>query len=165
MIEKMSTPIPDLEKRLDLIFKQIKTFNNLPDNEKQQALDHKRELDHEIWEITKSLFILKNQIPDDHRYQGLIFSVGFSKEPIILNIISQRPQSVYFLYTANTERVLDAIIAETGLRPSQFEKHSMQKTSAAGAYVGVKNGLTYLQEKKSIPHSKIALDPTEVRKS
>jgi len=115
----------------------------------------------EIWELSKKIFVLKaNSDKSLKRYKGIIFTVGFSAEPIILNIIALKPECVYFIYTRESERVLDLIFKETNIKPTQYKRELMPRDSAADSYNLVKKGLKFLMEEKGLSKEKIALDPT-----
>ncbi|MHA1275466.1 MAG: TIGR02710 family CRISPR-associated CARF protein, partial [Promethearchaeota archaeon] len=91
---------------------------------------------------------------------GIIFTVGFSPEPIILNILANEPEYSYFIYTKESEHCIDAIIRETALLPSRYQKSQMPRDSAADSYRLVKKALKFLTEEKNIPKADVGLDPT-----
>ncbi|MHA1274862.1 MAG: TIGR02710 family CRISPR-associated CARF protein [Promethearchaeota archaeon] len=147
--------ILQLDYEIKRIIKEIK---------EQKELDPKFDdssLRNELWELSKKKFILKSKYDSNFkRYQGIIFTVGFSPEPIILNILVNEPDYVFFIYTKESEIYIDKIIEETNLKPSQFQKAQMLRDSAADSYKLVKRGFRYLTEDKCIPKKGIALDPT-----
>jgi len=115
----------------------------------------------EIWEKSKKKFILETQNNKNlKQYDGIIFTVGLSPEPIILNILANNPKAVFFIYTKKSEEILDKIMDETELKPTQYKREMMSRDSAADSYKLVKKGLNFLLEEKSIEKDKIALDPT-----
>jgi len=115
----------------------------------------------EIWNLSKKKFIEQVNFDSNLKeYEGIIFTIGFSPEPIILNIISIKPKCAYFIYTKDSEPVLDQIIEEANLKPSQYKREIMPRISAAASYNQVKQGLKFLIDDKGINKEKIALDPT-----
>ena len=115
----------------------------------------------EIWNLSKQKFIINTKLKKSlKKYEGLIFTIGFSPEPIILSILGVKPQCVYLIYTKESENIIDRIVHETNLKPSQFKREILQKVSAADSYRLVKEGVRFLTEEKGITPNKIALDPT-----
>jgi len=57
---------------------------------------------------------------------GLILTVGFSLEPLVLTISVCQPERVFFLHTSETEHLLDDIIEMTGLKISQIDKETVR---------------------------------------
>jgi len=115
----------------------------------------------EIWEFSKDKFRLEAERNNMlGKYDGIIFTIGFSPEPIILNILAMEPKCVYFIYTKESEKILNRIIKETKLKPSQYKREEMRRISAAESYNQVKEGIKFLSEQKKIRKNKIALDPT-----
>ncbi|MBD3212961.1 MAG: TIGR02710 family CRISPR-associated protein [Candidatus Lokiarchaeota archaeon] len=126
----------------------------------KQELDYSK-LDQEIWKLSKQKFKLEARSTKKfQKYQGLIFTIGFSPEPIVLNILANEPESVYFIYTKESEVILNEIIDETQLKPSYYRRGRMERISAADSYNQVKRGIQFLSEEKAIPIERIALDPT-----
>ncbi len=114
-----------------------------------------------LWELSKQRFVACFH-SEWHleKYKGIIFTVGYSPEPIILSILANEPECVFFIHTRETERILDEIIEQTGLKPSQYKREGIERVSAAGAYDLVKRGIKFLVEKKNIEKNRIAIDPT-----
>ena len=53
----------------------------------------------EIWELSKQKYLLKSKLdPGLQNYEGLIFTVGKTSKPIILNILASEPKYVFFIY-------------------------------------------------------------------
>ncbi|MHC1592439.1 MAG: TIGR02710 family CRISPR-associated CARF protein [Candidatus Helarchaeales archaeon] len=121
-------------------------------------------LESELWKLSKQKYALEIEEKIENgelkRYKGIIFTVGFSRQPIILNIIGIKPQFCFFIHSPESEKVIDAIVEETGLKPSSFHKETLKKNDAAATYDAVKNGLKYLQFEKKLRPEEIALDPT-----
>ena len=115
----------------------------------------------EIWEKSKEKFVFESDLNENvKKYKGIIFTIGFTPEPIILNILANKPENVYFIYTEESKKTLNKIIEDTKLPPSQFQMGLMPKDSASESYRLVKKGLKYLKEECKIEREDIALDPT-----
>ncbi len=89
----------------------------------------------QVFPLTCTLFIQKeapklSAMPID----GLIMTVGTSPEPLILSLSACRPERVFFLHTAQTEKYLDEIVEKTGLKPSQFDKYLIRETDPLDIY-------------------------------
>lgn len=84
--------IKDLNSKLENKYIELKRLKNL--NEDTDSL-----MD-EIWNLSKKKFVLSAMSKNSFKkYDGLIFTVGFSHEPIILNILVNNPTGVFFIYT------------------------------------------------------------------
>jgi len=94
------------------------------------------------------------------KYEGIIFTVGFSKEPIILNILGFNPSYCFFIHTKETEEVINEIMEEVNLQPTQYQRRILKKDDAADVYKAVKEGLNYLINQNGLTMDEIALDPT-----
>ncbi len=115
----------------------------------------------EIWELSKEKIVLEARLDAQlKKYKGIIFTVGFSPEPIVLSVLVNDPECVYFIYTRESEKTLDKIIEETNLKPSQYKRELIQRVSAADSYALVKKGLKFLTREKGLDENDIALDPT-----
>ncbi|MHA1325159.1 MAG: hypothetical protein ACTSRL_20395, partial [Candidatus Helarchaeota archaeon] len=103
----------NLTQQIDAAIKELIQLRNA-----NGAKDQIAELEQTIWEKSKEKFRraievkLKNK--EVKPYRGIIFTIGFSKEPIILNILGFRPDFCYFIHSRQSEKVIDSIIAETG---------------------------------------------------
>lgn len=62
----------------------------------------------------------KSKLKEKAKY--LIVSVGTSYEPIVLNISLLQPERILFLYTSQSEKILDKVMDFCCLRMSQVEK-------------------------------------------
>jgi len=128
------------------------------------TLEQKKDPDEhskKIWTLTKQKFVLESQSNESIKsYNGLISTVGFSPEPIILSILAIKPDCVFFIYSKEAEHILNTIIEETKLKPTQYRRASIIKSSASDAYRLVKKALKFLTEEKGIKKELIALDPT-----
>jgi len=141
------------------------TINELKSiRKKDGSKEQQEQVERKIWQISKDKF--KMDITEKiankvvKHYQGIIFTIGFSKEPIILNILGFNPDHCYFIHSKDSERILNDITEETGLKPTNFQKKMLDKSSAAEAYNAVKEGIKYLIFEKGLREEEIALDPT-----
>ncbi len=147
--EEISMLKSDIEKNLKLIAEL-----------KSQNKDFKHIIK-EIWKLSKKKYVLESRSnPNFKRYKGLIFTVGLTPEPIILNILANEPEAVYFIYTEESEKYIDTIIEETNIKPSQYKRGKIPKDSVITAFRLIKKGLNFLCEDKGIKKDNIALDPT-----
>ncbi|MFX1260026.1 MAG: hypothetical protein ACFFAN_19425 [Promethearchaeota archaeon] len=127
---------------------------------------HKKKKDtgslmNEIWELSKKLYVLKTTSKQTFKkYDGIIFTVGFSHEPIILNILTNNPKGVFFIYTKESEKTLNRIIDETQLKAEQYKREIMEKNSFSSSMDLITVGLLYLNGEKGIKTSEIGLDIT-----
>ncbi|MHA1380378.1 MAG: TIGR02710 family CRISPR-associated CARF protein [Candidatus Helarchaeota archaeon] len=155
----MVSKVEEIEQWIEGRINELKELRKKNVSEEQV-----QELKQQIWEFSKDRFKLsiEEKIKKDEvkQYKGIIFSVGFSKEPIILNILGFQPEYCFFIHSSESERILDIIIEETGLRPSNYKRETLKKNSAADSYNAVKKGLKYLMFEKGLKEQEIALDPT-----
>jgi len=117
-------------------------------------------LDSELWEKSKEVYTLKAQEKGDLKFEGLIFTVGLTPKPIILNILAVRPRYVYFICTHKSREQLNRIKRETGLEEDQFKVVIMEKDTMYRSFSLVKVGLQYLHEQNGVEYDKIAMDIT-----
>lgn len=68
----------------------------------------------------------------------LILSVGTSYEPLVLNISLFRPKKILFLYTAETEAVLDKIMDFLKLDVTNYQKRQVEATDSLSIYHEIK---------------------------
>lgn len=146
--------IKDLNSKLENKYIELKRLKKL--NEDTDSL-----MD-EIWNLSKKKFVLNARSKNSFKkYDGLIFTVGFSHEPIILNILVNNPTGVFFIYTKESEVTLNKIIDETGLKFIQCKREIMKKNSFENSIDLIGLGLLYLNKEKRIDISKIGLDLLE----
>ena len=69
----------------------------------------------------------KSKLKEKAKY--LIVSVGTSHEPIVLNISLLQPERILFLYTSQSEEILDKVMDFCCLRMSQVEKSKVNETN------------------------------------
>ncbi len=68
----------------------------------------------------------------------LILSVGTSYEPLILNISLLHPRRILFLYTSETEKVLDKIVRYLKLEVTDYQKNQVEATDSLSIYHEIK---------------------------
>lgn len=68
------------------------------------------------------------------RYSGIIFTTGYSPEPLILTITTLKPDRVFFLCTKDSEKFLNKIVEECNLLPSQYNKAIIQRSDGLDVY-------------------------------
>ena len=73
----------------------------------------------------------------------LILSVGTSYEPLILNISLLNPQKILFLYTSETEEILEKIVNYLKLEATHYQKCRVEATDPLSIYHEIKR--IYLQ--------------------
>ena len=78
----------------------------------------------------------KNKLIEKVTY--LIMSVGTSYEPIVLNISLLQPERVLFLYTEQSEHILDKVVDFCQLKLSQIEKSRVNETNQTDIYREIK---------------------------
>ncbi|TXT61200.1 MAG: hypothetical protein BAJALOKI1v1_1160005 [Promethearchaeota archaeon] len=115
----------------------------------------------QIWELSKEKFILETKANKSLKvYEGIIFTVGTTPQPLILNILANKPKAVYFIYTDLSESFINIIMEETKLNETQTQKGRMPNNSIIALFRLIKRGLYFLNEEKGIALEKIAIDPT-----
>ena len=145
--------IKDLKLKIQQNLKEILEL-------KRKNMDFKPKVK-EIWELSKKKFVLETKANKTlKKYEGIIFTVGTTPQPIILNILANKPEAVYFIYTDRSEEYLDIIYNEANLNFSQIDKGKMPKNSILALFRLVKQGLRFLNEEKHIEKQNIAIDPT-----
>lgn len=68
----------------------------------------------------------------------LILSVGTSYEPLILNISLLNPEHILFLYTPETEYILEKIVEYLRLKSSIYQKRVVDATDPLSVYYEIK---------------------------
>ena len=74
------------------------------DSKRKQASDF---YDRKIFPTVKEIFIDKYKL--EKEYDGLILTLGFSPNPVILSIKAINPERIAFLHTSETERFIEQI--------------------------------------------------------
>lgn len=100
----------------------------------------------ELMRLIVDTFIENNQGNLFEEVDYLVMSVGTSYEPLVLNILLTRPKKVLFLYTEETEGVLEKIVSFCQLPVCIFDKRQVHKTNPIDTYREIKGA--YLRWKK-----------------
>jgi CRISPR-associated protein (TIGR02710 family) len=82
----------------------------------------------------------------DKNVKYMIVSVGTSFQPIVLSILTVKPEKVLFLYTEKSEVKIDHVIEISNLKPSNYEKHLVEKSNPLMIYKAIKD--TFFKWKK-----------------
>ncbi|TXT67217.1 MAG: hypothetical protein BAJALOKI1v1_150016 [Promethearchaeota archaeon] len=121
----------------------------------------KEKLMNELWELTKEKFVLETKnINDFKSYEGMIFTVGFTSKPLVLNILATNPKAIFFIYTQESEQTVNEVVDKLNLKSSQFKREIIKKDSFELAVDLVGMGLSYLHKEKGIDLNNIGLDIT-----
>jgi CRISPR-associated protein (TIGR02710 family) len=96
-------------------------------------------------------------------YQNLIFSVGYSPEPMILWIRAFQPKKVFFICSPDTEKFVDIIADYTDLRPTQMKYHVVNSSDTLEVYEKIKKIME--EEKVNFTRGDTAVDITGGKKS
>ena len=68
----------------------------------------------------------------------MILSVGTSYEPLVLNLSLLHPKKILFLYTEETEQVLNKIVGYLKLDVSSYQKYLVEATDSLSIYQEIK---------------------------
>ena len=98
---------------------RIETWKNMDRTTREAQSEAFTFYDEQVFPIVKEAFISKN-CPRIDEYDGLILPVGFSPEPLILSILAIKAKEIAFLYTPDTQEVLNRIQKETKLPISRI---------------------------------------------
>lgn len=110
--------------------KLVEQWKNMPRN--KAANDF---YDQNIFPSVKDVFISKHRPEKD--YDGLILTVGFSPEPLILSIHAIQPTRIGLLYTPETEKLLERIQTETEVICSKVDLREIDATNPNGIYESI----------------------------
>ncbi len=153
MTKENNDPECDLKSEIEVLYNKLKSLKN-NETETRIILDKLRNL-------AKKNFIKRMSASKTFKkYKGLIYTVGLSSDPLILSIIANNPQAVFFIYTKESEEILNVIIEETGLKLTQCKREIMKKSSFENTMDLISLGLIFLNKEKSIDLSDIGLDIT-----
>lgn len=164
-IKGLSDKIENQLLDLEFLEREEKASLKTSESESPKINEQIKKCKAHIWEIKKSIVSIRTQRKLQNKqilnFEGIIFTVGFSPEPIILTIMNLKPKNVFFIATTNTESKLDKIVHECELKPSSYDKEIIKrKDDPAESYNAVKKGYHYLIYDKQIDQDLVALDPT-----
>ena len=81
----------------------------------------------------------------------LILSVGTSYEPLVLNISLLKPKKILFLYTEETENILNKIVDYLKLKVTDYDKSLVDSTDSLSVYQRIKQVyITWDKPEKSL---------------
>jgi hypothetical protein len=146
-----------------LIKKFISNINEKFEEYKQSINEGEEntELMDEIWELSKEKFILETENQEKYKtYEGMIFTVGFTSEPIVLNILATNPKALFFIFTEESEKTVHKVVEELDLKSERFDQKIIKKDSFDNSVSLIGLGLQYLNRKNKIDITKIGLDIT-----
>lgn len=83
-------------------------------------------------------YIERNLEKVDENVDYLILSVGTSYEPLILNISLLKPRKILFLYTKETETILNKIVNYLKLEVTDYDKSLVDSTDSLTVYQKIK---------------------------
>lgn len=93
----------------------------------------------EMMEYIVKEYINNNKAKLKEKAKYLIVSVGTSYEPIVLNISLLKPEKILFLYTDQSEEILDKVMDFCHLKMSQVEKSKVNETNQTDIYREIKH--------------------------
>lgn len=88
--------------------------------------------DREVFPTVIELFI--NRHRPEKEYDGLILTVGFSPQPLILSIRTINPRRIALLYTPEAKGFIKWIQEQTGYTPDQTDLLPIDGTDVKGIY-------------------------------
>lgn len=91
-----------------------------------------------LMKLIEESFIENNRENLFEDVEYLVMSVGTSYEPLVLNIQLTKPKKILFLYTEETEAVLEKIVNYCQLPVSIFDKRQVHETNPIDTYREIK---------------------------
>lgn len=91
-----------------------------------------------LMQLIEKVFIENNKHKVKEDVEYMIMSVGTSYEPIVLNIQLMKPKKVLFLYTSQSEKVLNRIVKYCKLDITQVYKSRVNETEPMDIYREIK---------------------------
>lgn len=88
-----------------------------------------------IFPVVKDVFVSKHRL--EKEYEGLILTVGFSPEPLILSIHAIQPTRIGLLYTPETKGLLQRIQNDTTGICSSVDVREIDGTNPNGIYEAI----------------------------
>lgn len=102
--------------------------------------------ENKLMALIEAEFIKKNKKQVYEKAEYFVISVGTSCEPIELNLRLFSPKRILFLYTEQTEKILNKIVQYCALEPDAYEKSKVSETDPLDIYREIKR--YYLEWKK-----------------
>lgn len=91
-----------------------------------------------LMKLIEEEYVRKNKKKVFEKAEYFVISVGTSYESIVLNIKLFSPNRILFLYTEQTEKVLNKIVQYCGLEPNVYEKSRVSGTDPLDIYREIK---------------------------
>ena len=88
--------------------------------------------DQTVFPIVKEVFV--NKYSPEKEYDGLILTVGFSPQPLILSISAINPGRIALLYTPETKSYIKRIQKQTGYNDTQTDILEIDGTDVKEIY-------------------------------
>ena len=113
--------------------------------EKSGTKDSKTEEKADIFYETKLMKLIEEEFVENNKSKVrekvdyLIMSVGTSCEPLILDIQLLKPERIHFLYTEETECILEKIVKHCQLDVMRYSKHEVHGTEPLDIYREIKD--------------------------
>lgn len=95
-------------------------------------------------------YIKRNRSKLIEEVECLILSVGTSYEPLVLNIMLLRPKKILFLYTDQSETIIEKIVRHCGLTASRYNKERVEETNPLSIYRQIKESYIKWQRPEKI---------------
>lgn len=95
--------------------------------------------EHELMKLIMREFNKNNKDMKSEEVEYIIMSVGTSYEPLVLTLSLFKPRKILFLYTSETECMIDKIVNMCKLSAGQYSKKKVSQTSSLDVYREIKN--------------------------
>ena len=109
----------------------------------RKTLEQRKEADDfydkNLMDLIRDDYIARNKDKMTEKVNYLVISVGTSYEPIVLNISLFAPEKILFLYTEQSEKILEKIVSYCGLGASSYNKSLVSETDPLSIYREIKN--------------------------
>ena len=123
-MQKDVTP-PQFDARVE----EWKKMDRSTDTKRKEASDF---YDQELFPIVKEVFF--NKYSPEKQYEGLILTVGFSPQPLILSTRAINPKRIALLYTPETVDFITRIQQQTGYTSDRTDLLKIDGTDVKGIY-------------------------------
>ena len=117
------------QSEFDKFVQQWKNMDQSTDAERKKVSSF---YDEKVFPVVKEVFVNKNR--PDKQYDGLILTVGFSHEPLILSILAINPKRIGLLYTRETASITERIQSKTGYSSARTDLLPIDGTDVKGIY-------------------------------
>ena len=124
-MQKDGTPQSEFDARVE----EWKKMDRSTDTSRKEANDF---YDRELFPTVIDVFV--NSYRPEKKYDGLILTVGFSPQPLILSIHTINPGRIALLYTPEAESFIAPIQTQTGYTSGQTDLLEIDGTDVSGIY-------------------------------